>query len=55
MEITIDRVEYEFLVRESERLAVIIRMLEKSKYVSTDDIKAVLDIQQTEGETNVQN
>lgn len=41
--------EYERLIRESERLHVIERILKQNGYVATNDVKAVLGLKENEG------
>lgn len=43
-------IEYEKLVRESERLAIIRRMAETETCILTKDLKPILDIKESEGE-----
>lgn len=40
--------KYERLVRESEQLATVKKLLEKKEYVSSDDLKTILDIKEKE-------
>ena len=49
--ITIPRKEYEILIRESERNHIAKRLLKKQGFVSEIDIKALFDIEESEGET----
>lgn len=44
--VEVPRAEYEILIRESERNNIIRNLLTKSKYVSTDDLKVVLDVEE---------
>lgn len=43
--VSVPKSEYEELVRDSERLAIVKNMLTNSKYVSTVDMKIILDIE----------
>lgn len=44
--------EYKTLLLMSAKAAIIKRMVESDKYVSAGDIKAILDIEETEGSTD---
>jgi hypothetical protein len=44
--------EYKALLLMSAKAAMIKDLVRKNKYVSTDDIKTILDIEETEGETD---
>ena len=44
--------EYERLVRQDEKIEVIKRLFAKSKFVSTDDIEIILEIEESEGGEN---
>lgn len=51
--VSVPKSEYEELVRDSEQLAVIRRMVSRGKYFCQEDLKAVLDVeepQEKEGE-----
>lgn len=49
--VEVPKIEYETLIRESEQIAMIRNMLQKNRYVSTDDLKAILNIsEKKEGE-----
>ena len=51
--VSVPKPEYEELVRDSEQLAVVRRMVRKNKYIGQEDLKAVLDVevsQEKEGE-----
>ena len=48
-EISIGKYEYENLIRESERLHVIERILKQNGYIATNDVKAVLGLKENEG------
>ena len=50
--VTITLEEYKSLLLLSAKAAIIKNMVESNKYVSTADIKAILDIEETEGETD---
>ena len=43
-EITISKNEYELLVRDSERVRIIERMLLNSGYLSDDDVRGILGL-----------
>lgn len=47
--ITITLEEYKTLLLMSAKAAIIKRMVENNKYVTTEDIKAVFGIEETEG------
>ena len=47
--ITITLDEYKTLLLMSAKAVIIKRMVENQKYVSMDDLKAVLEIEETEG------
>lgn len=46
--VSVPKSEYEELVRDSEQLAVVIRMVRKNKYIGQEDLKAVLDIEESQ-------
>ena len=50
--ITITLEEYKALLLMSAKTAIIKRMVESNKYVSTEEIKVILDIEETEGSTD---
>lgn len=50
--ITIPRKEYENFIRESERNHIAKRLLKKQGFVSETDIKALFDIEESDGEKN---
>ena len=50
--VTITLEEYKSLLLLSAKAAIIKNMVESNKYVSTTDIKAILDIEETEGEND---
>lgn len=50
--VTVPKPEYESLVRESERLDILKSFIKKGKYITTDDIKAILGDEEREGEQN---
>ncbi len=50
--ITITLDEYKALLLMSAKAAIIKKMVERDKYVNTGDVKAILDIEETEGSTN---
>lgn len=49
-ELVVDRGEYGLLVRNSALLAIVKNYVEKSEYISTKDIKILLEIEEKEGE-----
>ena len=53
--VSVPKPEYEELVRDSEQLAIVRRMVCKGKYFCQEDLKAILDVeepQKKEGEKN---
>lgn len=52
MNVTISIIEYEVLIRKAEMVEAVERLLNRTKYVSVDDIKAILDIKETVGSTD---
>ena len=44
--------EYKRLVKQDEKIEVIKRLFAKSKFVGTDDIKIILEIEESEGGEN---
>jgi len=46
--VTVTNREYEKLIRESEQLATVKKLLEKNDYVSTGELKTILDIKEKE-------
>lgn len=50
--VTVPKTEYEFLVRESERLAILENYVKNGKYTTFDDVKAILGISEKEGDQN---
>ena len=48
--ITITKEEYLELVKKAERIEAVKRMFARERYVSEEDIKVVLDIEEEEGE-----
>jgi len=46
--VSVPKPEYEELVRDSEQLAVVRRMVRKNKYIGQEDLKAVLDIEESQ-------
>lgn len=53
--VEIPKAEYETLIRESEQVAVIKGLLVKSEYVSTGDLRVILNVEKLEegkGENN---
>lgn len=48
--IVVDKEEYEELVRDSARLSIIKNYVKKSEYISTKDIKILLEKEEKEGE-----
>jgi len=49
--VSVPKSEYEELVRDSEQLAIVKNVIANSKYVSTDDLKIILDIERGDDET----
>lgn len=52
--VTITNLEYEALVRESERLRIIEALLKKNNYVSTGDLQAVFGTEESEEKKNAE-
>lgn len=50
--ITITLSEYKALLLMSAKTAIIKDLVAKNKYVSTEDLKLILDIEETEGSTD---
>ena len=50
--ITITLDEYKALLLMSEKTAMIKKIVETNKYISTAEIKVILDIEETEGSTD---
>ena len=50
--ITITLDEYRDLIAKAERIATVVRMLANTKYVTMDDIKVVLDINEVKENEN---
>jgi len=50
--VAVSKPEYERLVRESEKLGTIERLLRKNKYVAAEDLKSILDIEESEDNNN---
>lgn len=46
--VTVPKPEYEKLVRDSEKLGAIERLLRKNKYVAAGDLESILDIEESE-------
>lgn len=46
--VTIPKPEYEELVRDSERIAIVKNLLKKDKYGLTGDLKVILNIEESE-------
>ena len=46
--VTIPKTEYEELVRDSERIAIVKNLLKKDKYGLTGDLKVILNIEESE-------
>ena len=42
--VTVPKSEYEELIRESEQLKTVKRMLQKESYVSTDDLRTIVNV-----------
>ena len=49
--ITIQKKEFESLIRDSERINIAKRLLKKQGFVSEIDMKALFDIEESVGET----
>ena len=45
--VEVPRAEYEKLVRESERNNIIRNMVQKKEYFSTEDLKTILEVEET--------
>lgn len=52
MNVTISIVEYTALIRQAEKVDAVERLIKQTNYVSVGDIKAILDIEKTEGSTD---
>ena len=50
--ITIQKKEFESLIRDSERINIAKRLLKKQGFVSEIDIKSLFDIEESEGENS---
>lgn len=46
--VEVPRPEYEKLVRESERNDIIRSLVHKNKYISTEDLKTILDVEESQ-------
>ena len=46
--VSVPKPEYEELIRESEQLAIIRRMMSRGKYFCQEDLKAILDIEESQ-------
>ena len=46
--VTIPKTEYEELVRDSERIAIVKNFLKKDRYGLTGDLKVILNIEESE-------
>lgn len=42
--VEVPKIEYEELIRESEQLKTVKRMLQKDSYVSTDDLRTIVNV-----------
>ena len=42
--VSVPKPEYEELIRESEQLKTVKRMLQKNSYVSTDDLRTIVNV-----------
>jgi len=42
--VEVPKIEYEELIRESEQLKAVKRMLQKESYVSTDDLRTIVNV-----------
>lgn len=50
-QVTISSCEYKKYIAQSERIATLKRLLERTSYISVDDIKTILGIESKKGET----
>lgn len=50
--VTVPKPEYEELIRKSEQNDIIKSLLRKNKYVSIEDLKVILDMEESEEESN---
>lgn len=50
--VTVSKTEYEFLVRESEKLDILKNFIKNGKYTTIDDIKSISGISEKEGDQN---
>lgn len=50
--VTITLEEYTALIRQAEKIGAVERLIRKTNYVSCGDIKAILDIEETEKEND---
>lgn len=50
--VTVPKLEYEELVRDSEKLGVIEALLQKNNYITTGDLQAILGIEKREEKKN---
>ncbi|MBQ8279524.1 MAG: hypothetical protein IJZ23_06755 [Roseburia sp.] len=50
--VTVPKSEYEELIRKSEQNDIIKSLLRKNKYVSIEDLKVILDMEESEEESN---
>lgn len=48
--VTVPKTEYEYLVRESERLAILERYVKNGKYTTLDDVKTILGVGEKAGD-----
>lgn len=46
--ITISRAEYEKFIRDSEKIAVLLRFVDSDKYINSNDILTILGIERKE-------
>lgn len=46
--VSVPKPEYEELVRESEQNGIVRSLLKKNKYVSTEDLKVILDVEESQ-------
>lgn len=46
--VTVPKPEYETLIRESEQIDIIKSMLRKNEYVSTGDLRVILNVEKPE-------
>ena len=50
--VTVSKTEYEHLVRESEKMAILKNYVTNGKYTTFDDVKSILGVSEREGDQN---